>query len=204
MKSVALLLIVLALSSFACTVNNRDAADDATVGTSGNVVSADDRDFVEFMAHANLAEVELGRLAMERGANPQVKQFADMMVTDHSKGGESLRQVAMEHAIPTPDGLDEDHGELKNKLSGLRGAAFDREYMSAMVQGHEDVVDRLQTRASEDRFGNDRGEVRPERSDNRVEAALNDWATRTLPTTQHHLEEAKRIHDNLSRTATRR
>jgi hypothetical protein len=66
------------------------------------------------------------------------------------------------------------------------------------------VVDRLQTRASEDRFGDDKGEVKPERSDNPVEAALNQWAARALPTVRHHLDEAKRIHDGLGWTLTSR
>jgi putative membrane protein len=201
MKRIALLPVVLALVSFACSVNNRDADDDSIVGTTGNVTGVD-RDFVEYMAHANLAEVELGRLAIERAANPQVKLFADMMVTDHSQAAESLKQVAIEHAIPTPTGLDENHSELKTKLSGLRGRTFDREYMTAMVQGHEGIVDRLQTRATEERFGDDKIAVRSERSDNRVEAALNEWATQALPTTRYHLEEAKRIHG--SRAVTRR
>ena len=76
--------------------------------------------------------------------------------------------------------------------------------MRAMVDGHEDVLDRLQTRASEDRFGDDKGTVSPERSDNPVEASINQWAAAALPTVRHHLDEAKRIHDGLGRTLTSR
>ena len=76
--------------------------------------------------------------------------------------------------------------------------------MSAMVDGHEDVVDRLQTRASEDRFGDDKGTVTAERSDNPVEASINQWAAAALPDVRHHLDEAKRVHDGLARTLTQR
>ena len=62
----------------------------------------------------------------------------------------------------------------------------------------------MQTRASEDRLGDDKGTVKPERSDNPVEAALNQWAAKVLPTTRHHLDEAKRINDGLARTLTQR
>lgn len=89
-------------------------------------------------------------------------------------------------------------------MSNLRGAEFDREYMSAMVDGHEDVLDRLQTRASEDRFGDDKGTVSPERSDNPVEASINQWAAAALPTVRRHLDEAKRIHGGLARPLTSR
>ena len=89
-------------------------------------------------------------------------------------------------------------------MSNLRGAEFDREYMSAMVDGHEDVLERLQTRASEDRFGDDKGTVSPERSDNPVEASINQWAAAALPTVRRHLDEAKRIHGGLARPLTSR
>ena len=205
MKRMSLLPVVFAAAlSFACSVENRNTSEDSPVGTTGNVVSAGDRDFVDDLTIAGMAEVELGRMAMERGSSPEVKQFGDMMVKDHSKGGEELKQIAMKYAIPTPAGLDQPHQDLKTKLSNLKGAEFDGEYMNAMVEGHEDVVDRLQTRANEDRLGDDKGTVTPEASDNPVESALNQWAAKVLPTTRHHLDEAKRIHDGLARTLTSR
>lgn len=205
MKTIAVLPLALAATlSFACNAENRNTTNESTVGTSGDAISAGDRDFVEGMAIGGMAEVELGRMAMERGASPEVKQFGDMMVKDHSKAGDELKQVAMQHSIPMPAGLDQKHQDLKTTLSNLNGVEFDREYMKAMVDGHEDVVDRLQTRASEDRFGDDKGEVKPERSDNPVEAALNQWAAKALPTVRHHLDEAKRINDGLGRTLTSR
>jgi putative membrane protein len=205
MKRMGLLAVVIATAlSFACNAENRTTTRESTVGTSGEAISAGDRDFVEDMAIGGMAEVELGRMAMERGASPEVKRFGDMMVKDHSMAGDELKQVAMQHSIPMPAGLDQKHQDLKTTLSNLKSAEFDREYMKAMVEGHEDVVDRLQTRASEDRFGGDKGEVKPERSDNPVEAALNQWAAKALPTVRHHLDEAKRINDGLGRTLTQR
>lgn len=206
MKRIALLPIAFAaVLTFACNADNRSSTDDSgTVGTTGAAVSAGDREFVEQSMAGGMAEIELGRLAMERSANTEVKQFADMLVKDHSKAGEELRQIAMRHSIPMPTAIDEEHQELKSKLSTLKGPEFDREYMNAMVEGHEDVVDRLQTRASEDRFGDDKGSVRPEGSDNPVEADINQWAAGALPTVRHHLDEARRVHDGLGRNLTRR
>ena len=210
MRKIAVLPVVLtAALSFACNAENRNTTDrnttnEPTIGTAGDAVSAGDKDFVEDLAIAGKAEVELGQMAMDRAASAEVKQFADMMVKDHSKAGDALKQVAMQHSIPVPAALDSKHEELKTKLSNLKGAEFDREYMSAMVQGHQDVVDRLQTRASEDRFGDNKGAVKPEGSNNPVEADLNQWAATALPTTRHHLDEAKRINDGLGHALTRR
>jgi putative membrane protein len=205
MKKIGVLPLVFAAAlSFACNTDKPRTSEDATVGTTGTTISAGDRDFVEDLTIAGKTEVELGNIAKERAASSEVKQFGEMMVRDHSKAGEALKQVAMQYAIPQPAGLDKPHTDLKNKLSGLTGAEFDREYMRAMVEGHENVVDRLQTRASEDRIGENKGQVKPESSDNPVEAALNQWAANALPTTRHHLDEAKRINERLGRTLTQR
>jgi putative membrane protein len=207
MNKVAVLPVVLtAMLAFACdnADNPNRSTDDSAVGTTGDAVSSGDRDFVENMAGDSMAEVELGRLAMERGASPEVKQFGDMMVKDHSKASDQLKQIASRYSITPPTALDQEHQELKTKLSNLKGAEFDREYMNAMVDGHQDVIDRLQTRVSEDRVGDNKGTVRPESSDNPAEASLNQWAADTLPTVRHHLDEAKRIDESLSRSQTRR
>jgi putative membrane protein len=205
MKRIAMLPVAFAaVLTFACNADNRTSSDETTAGTTGESVSAGDRDFASDLMAVGMAEVELGQMAMERGASAEVKRFGEMMVQDHSKSGEELQHTAAQFSIPAPAGLAEEHQELKMKLSSLTGAAFDREYMNAMVEGHEDVVDRLQTRASEDRIGDDKGQVRPEGSDNPVEAAFNQWAAKTLPTTRHHLDEAKRINDSLGRNLTSR
>jgi putative membrane protein len=183
----------------ACDMGRRDEVtrDEAgTVGTAG--VSAGDRNFVEESLSAGMTEVELGRMAQQRAADAEVKQFAEMMVRDHTQAGDSLKQVAQQHAIQTPSEMQDQHRDLMDRLSNVQGADFDREYMEAMVDSHENMVDHLQTRASEDRFGENKGTVRPEGSDNPIEASLNQWAANALPTTRRHLEEARRINDRLN------
>jgi putative membrane protein len=78
-----------------CNRSDRTGATDnaGAVGTSGEAgskVSGKDRDFVHDVAVANMAEVELGRLATERAADPAVKKFGQMMIDDHTKAASSL------------------------------------------------------------------------------------------------------------------
>lgn len=189
----------------ACDMGRRDEAardEAATVGTAG--VSAGDRNFVEESLSAGMAEVELGRMAQQRAVDAEVKQFAEMMVRDHTQGGDSLKALAQQHSIQPRTEMEERHRDLMDRLSNLKGADFDREYMEAVIDSHEDMIDHLQTRASEDRFGENRGAVRPEGSDNPVEASLNQWAADTLPATRRHLEEARRISDRLNNRTTAR
>jgi putative membrane protein len=182
-------------------------SDPATVGTAGEAdrgVSVGDRSFVDKATIAGMTEVELGRMASEKGMSAEVKKFAMMMIEDHTKSGEALKQVATTHNVPQPAAIDEDHRELRDKLAALQGAEFDREYMAAMVEGHEDVVDLLESRT--DRAGligeDKNAPARAEQSDNPVTSAINQWATTTLPRTRHHLEEARRIQNQLQRNTT--
>jgi hypothetical protein len=76
--------------------------------------------------------------------------------------------------------------------------------MNAMVRAHQDMVDLMQTRANEDRIGDDRGQVEPERGDNPTDTALNQFAARALPAVRRHLDEARRVRDALDERSTRR
>jgi putative membrane protein len=171
-----------------------------------------DRDFVRALTEAGTAEVKLGELASSRAGTPAVKQFAEMMVKDHSAAGDRLKEIAAAHnADPGSVPVSDEHSTLLAKLSGLKGAAFDREYITAMVDGHEDVLDKLQSRVDEKNklataVGKEPKDVNvaPELTDNAFKASLNLWAADTLPVVKGHLERAKAIKDGLGkRTASR-
>jgi putative membrane protein len=215
MKPTGLLaLACAAMLSVACNNNGANSArttapdNGNAVGTSGEAIdtslSHGDRSFVDDLTYAGNAEVELGRLASERAASPQVKKFGQMMVDDHQKAGDELKQIAKQYNITQPAGLDDKHRDLKDKLSKLRGADFDKQYMDAMVDGHKDVVDKLESRVDEvNRTATLTGKqekdknVKPETSKNSITASLNAWAATALPVVKGHLDQAKSIDDSL-------
>ena len=90
-----------------------------------------------------MGEVELGQMAQQRATDPEVKQFAEMMVRDHTKAKNELKQAVKGSGIDEPKQLDKKHQALYDMLSQLNGAAFDREYMAAMVDGDDDPVAHL-------------------------------------------------------------
>ena len=114
---------------------------------SGQPAPADAQGFVNDLTIAGLAEVQLGKTATERSTNADVKAFGQMMVKDHSAGNDELKQVASQLGIQPPTQLDQKHKDLVDKLSKLQGAEFDREYINAMVQGHQEVLGKLRARA---------------------------------------------------------
>jgi putative membrane protein len=88
-----------------------------------------DRTFVHMASSGGLAEVQLGQLALERAASPEVRQFGQRMVTDHTKANQELAAVAQTKQMPIATELDQQHRALADKLATLQGAAFDQEYL---------------------------------------------------------------------------
>jgi putative membrane protein len=223
-------LALAAIVAVGCDTSRRDttattpAGDPAAVGTAGeadrNKAGMLDKDFVNDAAIAGMAEVELGRMAAERGANANVKKFGRMMVTDHTAAGDKLKAIATRHSIEWPAALDDKHRDLRDKLAKLQGADFDREYMSAMVDGHEAVAGKLESRIDKDtlskwktettdRTGGQKAKVEgkavsvmPEQSDNSITMSINQWAADAYPTVQAHLSTAKELNKGLSKRMT--
>jgi putative membrane protein len=229
MKRMGFLSIALAaVVAVGCDTTKRTdvTSNPPAVGTAGETdrskASNGDADFVKDMSIAGMAEVELGKMAAERASNAEVKKFGQMMVRDHTAAANKLKAVASQHNIPVPTTLDDKHQELRDKLAGLRGAEFDRQYMSAMVDGHESVADKLESRIDKNDLAKWKTEttdaasgkkvtervsatsVFPEKSDNAVTMSINEWAAQTYPTVQAHYQSAKAIDGSLTKQTTTR
>src|SRR4051812_13743900 len=80
-----------------------NAAYDTTgaAGTTGtaNGVSNSDKNFVNDQLSGGMAEIQLAQLAKDHASNSEVKEFAQMMIDDHTKAGDQLKQVASSHNI---------------------------------------------------------------------------------------------------------
>jgi len=207
MKSKGLLALVCAVALAAACNNNRTANREAgTAGTAGAGVSNSDKNFVSDQLSDGMAEIELAKVARDHAASQDVKQFAQMMIDDHTKAGDQLKQIAASNSIPIDTQIDDKQQNLMDKLSKLNGADFDKEYMSAMVDDHQDAVRDVRSRVDENRSATDRltgknpenpAAVKPEQSDNRLTMSINEWAANTLPTVEQHLDRAKEIKDNV-------
>lgn len=190
-----------------------------TIGTGGEVRDnttppADTRDqgaagdvqrWVQDITMHNTAEIELGKLAGERASNAQVKAFGQMMVRDHTTAGNELKQAVSGH-VQVQEQMDEKHRELAQKLRGLQGIEFDREYMNAMVEGHQEVKGMLEDRAhGATNTGAGANRAAPNAGHDQLETAVNQWAAKTLPKVEQHLQRAEQLRDtvqNRGRTTT--
>ena len=121
-----LFLAAMALISVGCSGNNTAASPNpssaqpssSSAATPNSSTSANaDQKFVEDAAKGNRAEVELGKMVASKATNPAVKQFAQMMVKDHTDALNQLQKLAQSKNITLPDGLPSDAQDLQQKLS---------------------------------------------------------------------------------------
>jgi putative membrane protein len=144
----------------------------------GNL-SSQDRNFLMDAAMGGMMEVELGRLAAQKGASDAVKQFGQRMVDDHSAANTELMSLATSKGITLPTALDEKHQQHVTKLSGMSGAEFDRAYAKMMLSDHNKDVSAFEKESTKG-----------------ADPDLKAFATKTLPTLREHQQMARALPGN--------
>ena len=158
-----------------------DQQGGSTAGTTGQSTTdskakPSDRTFIARAAAGGLAEVKLGTLASEKATNADVKKFGEMMVTDHTKANDQLKQIASAQQVTPPADLKPQDQALYDQLSKLSGDEFDRTYMRHMVEDHQKDVAEFK-----------------KASTTAGDPALKQFATETLPTLEKHLQDARSV-----------
>jgi putative membrane protein len=135
-----------------------------------------DRVFVHAAAIGGMAEVELGKLAEQKGQNGAVKEFARRMVDDHSKANDRLIGIAKEDGIAVPDRLDQEHEAMRDRLNAASGIEFDLAYVAGQVAEHQKAAQLL-----EHEIGSGQ------------DVELKNFASDALPVVLEHLRAAQEI-----------
>jgi putative membrane protein len=100
-----------------------------------------DKQFLAEASQGNYDEIQLGKLAAEKGTDPAVRAFGERMVTDHTRLGQNMKPFAEEWGLNPPQNLSPDAQKEYDKLQGLSGHDFDKEYISDMVSDHSKDLD---------------------------------------------------------------
>jgi len=137
-------------------------------------ISPADKTFATNAASGGQAEVTLGQLAVQNATSPEVKAFGQRMVTDHTQANQALLQIAQQKGLTIPNQPDAADRTTAERLKTMKGPAFDRAYMSDMVQDHQKDV----------------AEFRQE-AETGTDPALKAFAQKYLPVLQQHLQMAE-------------
>jgi putative membrane protein len=157
------------------------AQDDATVpepsGTDA-AVEVKATSYVEQTAMGDMFAAKSSELALSKSGNPQVRAFAQHMITDQATSSRELKQAlgAAKIDAPLPTTLDGEHQQLLDTLQASTGADFDRNYLKMQMDGHQKA---LQTQVDYRLHGGNK--------------ELQDFATKATTMVQTHLSELGKI-----------
>jgi putative membrane protein len=160
--------------------NTRVDERDDTVSSS-TVLDNKTSDFAKEAANGGMLEVELGQLAQQKAVTQRVKDFGAMMVRDHTKANDDLKN-SVSGKITLSTTMPDQYQKHVNHLRDESGIAFDKEYMKMMVDDHEKDIKKFEEIAKESK-----------------DPAVRDFAKNTLPTLYTHLDSAKAIRMELSK-----
>ena len=153
------------------------AVPSATGSVGKSALSAVDRTFITKASGAGMYEVEISKIAADKAQDPSVKEFAQMMVKDHTAANEELKALATAHGAEVASDVPPEKKPVVKKLSGLSGAAFDKAYREQVgLKDHKADIALFERQAKS-------GEL-PE---------LKAWASQKLPTLKSHLEHAQSL-----------
>lgn len=135
-----------------------------------------DDSFFKNAAEAGISEVEAGKMAEAKGTSAAVKEFAAMMVKDHSAANAKLKKVAMSKGVELPAEPSMMEKAKAKKTDMKSGDSFDKDYIKGQITAHKDTIELLQ---KEIESGKD-----PE---------ARAFATDILPTVKMHLQKIEKI-----------
>ena len=154
-----------------------DASTASKSSDTADKISKSDREMMEKIAEANIAEIETGKLAQEKSKNEQVRSFAKKMVDDHTQAQSDLEKIAQAKNVTLPSKPDAKHQAAMKKLNTLSEADFDKQYMAqAGLNDHRDTH-RLLERVSKQAKDDD----------------LKQYATKTIAAVDEHLKMAREM-----------
>ena len=135
-----------------------------------------DSSFYKSLAEGGLAEVQLGKLATEKATDPALKNFAAMMVKDHSAANDELKSLAASKSISLPSGPGVAADAKKTELEALSASSFDKSYLANQIKAHKSTVSLLEKEISSGKDPDAKA-----------------FAQKVLPTVQSHLNAAEKI-----------
>lgn len=126
-----------------------------------------------------MTEIKASQLAITNSQNPDVKSFATKLITDHSKADSALLWIEDDKMLTEKDTISGEHQEMIDSLAKKTGPEFDKAYMAMMIAGHKEAI-----------------ELFEDASENKNQT-IQDFARKTLPTIEGHLDMAKQIAGSL-------
>ena len=147
-----------------------------SAGQSSSYLGQQEQTFIKESAQAGLMEVQMGRLAAQKGQSEPVRQLGQKLVQDHSKANQELKLLASQKGVTVPTDLKSEHQTMLAHLKSLEGAEFDQAFKKHALEHHQEDIQKFQTATQQS-----------------ADADVKAFAQKTLPVLQQHLRMAQDI-----------
>jgi len=136
----------------------------------------DDSQYLVEAAETDLKEIEIGKLAQQKGIDAEVKAFGKILVEDHTKSYNELKTLAAAKNISLPLVITEKGKEKYNDLNEKTGIDFDKKFADMMVDGHKKGIDNAE-----------------KASEKAADEEIRVWASKKLASLNGHLQHAETL-----------
>lgn len=137
------------------------------------------QEFVDFAGQTDMTEAHAGQLAQQNGESQAVKDYGQMLTTDHTSNYDQLTAAATKANLNVPKGIDSAHWAMVAPLEKMKGHAFDHKFITMMIAGHEAAIAKFKKEAADGQ-----------------NADIKAYAEATIPVLQKHLDDAKALEKN--------
>lgn len=141
-----------------------------------------DAEITHILNETNKGEIDIAKLAKKKATNDEVKNFAEMMITEHSTNNKNSMQLVRKLNLRPVNNekskeIEQEGEKVLSKLKEIEGKDFDLAYINAQVNRHQQVLDNLEN------------SLIPAARNPEIKALLD----RTKSSAADHLEYAKKI-----------
>jgi len=150
-----------------------------TSNGTARTANAADQAFLNEAIQGDLAEVNMGKLAQEKGQSEAAKQFGQMLEQDHGQHLQKAKDSAQQMGVTPPTEPNPKQKKMYDQLSKMSGAQFDKEFAQHMIKDHKEDIGKYEKEA-------------------KSKGPLAQFAQETIPTLQKHLQTAERLAEQKS------
>lgn len=134
-------------------MNKKGAADVAAIKPSSAKLSSADQALMMEVAKGGMMQLELGKIAVQKASNEEVRQLAQAEVEEQTGLSAKLKEIAQAKGITLPSAPDAETQTNLTKMQSMSGMSFDRTYVAESgVKGHEKldaVMSKVKSSASD-------------------------------------------------------
>lgn len=153
---------------------------DSAITHKSTTVDAASAEFMVKAANSAMTGADLAGLAQQKANSPAVKEFASLLLSDHSAETGQLKMLAVAKNVVLPEAPSDDKLKIKNDLSAKSGKDFDKAFIQQMIKDHDAGI-----------------ELYEDAMKNVKDPDVTSFADKTLQKLREHLSRAKSIRESL-------